>query len=123
LWSVCCSRQLHTIDAVHRGHLVHIGRRYTQWALPPSEHNVVDMVIGVADLTQSTALVRGLDLAGLDRALTTFEEVTTDLIAAAATLVKRLGDGVMFVTPQADLACALALRLVGAFGDTPAARP
>jgi hypothetical protein len=60
LWSVCCIRQLRTIDAVHRGNLVHIGRRYTKWALPPSEHNVVDMVFGVAYLTQSTALVRGL---------------------------------------------------------------
>ena len=113
-----------TLDAIHRGHLAHIGQRYTAWALPPSEHNVVDMVVGFADLTQSTALVRGLNLAGLDRALIAFEDVTTDLIAAAgATLVKRLGDGVMFVTPQAEVACALGRRLVEAFRDDPAMPP
>jgi len=115
---------LRAIDAVHRAHLVHLARRYTESAEPPSEYNVLDMVIGFADLTRSTALVRELDLAGLDRALTTFEEVTTDLIASAgATLVKRLGDGVMFVTPQAELACAIARRLVDAFRDNPTAPP
>ncbi len=113
-----------TLDTVHRQHLAYIGRRYTGWALPPSEHNVVDIVVGFADLTESTALVRGLDLAGLDRALIAFEDVTTDLIAAAgATLVKRLGDGVMFVTPQAEVACTLGRRLVEAFRDDPATPP
>ena len=49
LWSDCGSCRLRTSDAVHRGHLVHIGSQYTQWALPPSEHhNVVDVVIGIA---------------------------------------------------------------------------
>jgi adenylate cyclase len=115
---------LRAIDAVHRAHLVSIARRYTDSAAPPSEYNVLDLVIGFADLTRSTAMVRELDLAGLDRALATFEDVTTDLIAASgATLVKRLGDGVMFVTPQADLACALARRLVDAFRDNPTAPP
>lgn len=111
-------------DTVHRGYLVHIGRRYTRWALPPSEQNVVDMVVGFADLTHSTALVSQLDLAGLDRALTAFEDVSTDLIAAAgATLVKRLGDGVMFVTPEADVACTLGRRLIEAMREAPSALP
>ncbi len=112
------------LDAIHRGHLAHVGLRYTGWAAPPSEHNVVDMVVGFADLTQSTALARGLDLASFDRALIAFEDVTTDLIAAAgATLVKRLGDGVMFVTPDASVACALASRLAAALRDDPSAAP
>ena len=115
---------LRAIDAVHRAHLVQLARRYTESAAPPSEYNVLDVVVGFADLTRSTAMVRELDLAGLDRAIATFEDVTTDLIASSgATLVKRLGDGVMFVTPQADLACALARRLVDAFRDNPTAPP
>jgi class 3 adenylate cyclase len=115
---------LRMLDAVHRGHLVHVGRRYSRWALPPSEYNIVDMVIGFADLTHSTALVSELDLAGLDRALTAFEAVTTDQIASAgATLVKRLGDGVMFVVPEADVACNLGRRLVEAMRDDPTALP
>jgi class 3 adenylate cyclase len=112
------------LDVVHRAHVVHIGGRYVGWALPPSEHNVVDMVIGFADLTGSTALVRDLDLAAFDRALIAFEEATTDAIAAAgATLVKRLGDGVMFVTHRADVACALGRQLAGAFRDDPDVPP
>ncbi len=104
------------LDAIHRAHLVAIGWRYTEKALPPSESNVVDLVVGFADMTHSTRLVQQLDLAGLDRAITTFETVTSDVIAAAgARVVKRLGDGVMFVTSQPDVACAVALDLVDAF--------
>src|SRR5262249_60488707 len=109
-----------TIDAVHRAYLANIARRYVGRAQPPTEHNVVDMVVGFADLTGSTALVRDLDLVRFDRALTAFEDVTTDAIAAAgATLVKRLGDGVMFVTHESGVACTLSRRLVRAFRGRP----
>ena len=114
------------MDAAHRAHLVNLARRYVADALPPSALNVVDMVVGFADLTGSTALVQRADLAGLDRAITRFEETTSDLIArAGATLVKRLGDGVMFVVAEGDAALALALDVVAAFpagGETPPAR-
>ena len=108
------------IDTVHRAHLANIGRRYVGRAQPPTEHNIVDMVVGFADLTRSTALVRDLDLVRFDRALIAFEDVTTKAIAAAgATLVKRLGDGVMFVTHESEVACTLSRRLVEAFRDEP----
>lgn len=111
------------MDALHRAYLVHLGQRYREWARSPSEHNVVDLVVGFADLTGSTALVQQLDLAALDRALVGFEERTSDLIAAAgASVVKRLGDGVMFVATEAETACRLALDLVAAFAP-PAAGP
>ena len=107
---------LGTLDALHRAHIVAIGWRYSDRALPPSESNIVDTIVGFADLTASTSLVQHLDLTGLDRAITTFETVTSDLIAAAgATVVKRLGDGVMFVTAHPDVACGIALDLVDAF--------
>src|SRR6185503_2140670 len=109
---------LQMLDAIHRAHLVANGWPYTEKALPPSENNVVDLVVGFADMTHSTRLVQQLDLAGLDRAITTFEAVTSDVIAAAgARVVKRLGDGVMFVTSRPDVACAVALDLVDAFRD------
>jgi len=115
---------LRTLDLLHRAHLVAIGRRYSEWAQPPSENNVVDMVVGFADLADSTLLVQRTDLAGLDRALTAFERITSDLLAAAgAWVVKRLGDGVMFVTPRADAACRVALDLVDAFRDHAIAPP
>jgi class 3 adenylate cyclase len=115
---------LTTLDALHRAHLVAIGWRYSDRALPPSESNIVETVVGFADLTASTSLVQRLDLTGLDRAITTFETVTSDVIAAAgATVVKRLGDGVMFVTAHPDVACAIALDLVDAFRAHPVAPP
>jgi class 3 adenylate cyclase len=115
---------LTTLDALHRAHLVAIGWRYSDRALPPSESNIVETVVGFADLTASTALVQRLDLTGLDHAITTFETVTSDVIAAAgATVVKRLGDGVMFVTAYPDVACGIALDLVDAFRAHPVAPP
>lgn len=84
----------------------------------PSANNVLDVVVGFADISGSTALVERLDVAELDHALAVFEARTTDAIAGAgATLVKRLGDGVMFVTDAADTACHLALDLVDAFPE------
>ena len=112
------------MDAVHRHYLEQIARRYTEWALPPSPINVLDLVVGFADLSGSTALAQRLDLAALDRAIMRFEELTSDLIAAAGvTLVKRLGDAVMFVSPHPDTMCALALDLVAAFDAAEFAPP
>jgi len=115
---------LRTLDVLHRAHLVAIGLRYSEWALPPSDSNVVDTVVGFADMTESTRLVEETDLAGLDRALTAFERITSDRLAAAgASVVKRLGDGVMFVTPDTTAACLVALDLVDAFSDRAGATP
>ena len=122
LLEVTLPAALTTLDALHRAHLVAIGWRYSDRALPPSESNIVETVVGFADLTASTSLVQHLDLTGLDRAITTFETVTSDVIAAAgATVVKRLGDGVMFVTAHPDVACGIALDLVDAFRAHPVA--
>jgi class 3 adenylate cyclase len=115
---------LRTLDVLHRAHLVAIGQRYSEWALPPSESNVVDTIVGFADLTGSTLLVQRTDFAGLDRALTAFERVTSDLLAAAgAMVVKRLGDGVMFVSSHAAATCRVALDLVDAFRDPTVSPP
>lgn len=104
--------------ALHRHHLVSLARRYEEWDVPVTTHNVIDLVVGFADLAGSTELAERLDLVELDRAITTFEARTSDLVAASgATLVKRLGDAVMFVTPSVAVACRLSLDLVDAFRD------
>jgi hypothetical protein len=69
---------LRTLDLLHRSHLVGIGRRYSEGTLPPSEINVVDTIVGFADVTESTRLVQETDLEGLDRAITAFERITSD---------------------------------------------
>jgi len=111
------------LDTLHRHHLTDFRRRYAS-ALGPSANNVLDVVVGFADVSGSTALVERLHLAELDHALAVFEERTTDVIArAGATLVKRLGDGVMFVGHDAEEACRLALDLVAAFPPAEALPP
>ncbi len=111
------------LDTLHRHHLTDFRRRYAT-ALGPSANNVLDVVVGFADVSGSTALVERLELTELDRALALFEERTTDAIArAGATLVKRLGDGVMFVVHDADAACRLGLALVDAFPEEEALPP
>lgn len=111
------------LDTLHRHHLTEFRRRYAM-ALGPTSSNVVDVVVGFADITGSTALVERLHLAELEHALAVFEERTTDLIASAgATLVKRLGDGVMFVANDAGVACRLGLDLVAAFPEAEGLAP
>jgi len=111
------------LDTLHRHHLTEFRRRYAM-ALEPSPSNVIDLVVGFADITGSTALVERLQLAELEHGLAVFEERTTDLIArTGATLVKRLGDGVMFVADDATIACRLALDLVAAFPAAEALPP
>jgi adenylate cyclase len=111
------------LDTLHRHHLTEFRRRYAM-ALGPSPSNVVDVVVGFADITGSTALVERLRLAELEHALAVFEERTTDLIArTGATVVKRLGDGVMFVAHDATDACRLGLALVAAFPEAEALAP
>jgi class 3 adenylate cyclase len=111
------------VDTLHRHHLTEFRRRYAQ-QLGPSANNVLDVVVGFADVSGSTALVERLHLAELDHALAVFEERTTDVIArAGATLVKRLGDGVMFVANDGAAACRLALALVRAFPAAEALPP
>jgi len=107
---------LRAMEAVHRHHVMHVAARYTAHALSPSASNVLDVVVGFADLTGSTALVQRLDLADLDHAIARFEEITTErIVGAGATLAKHLGDGVMFVADVPVAACRLALDLVAAF--------
>jgi len=107
---------LRAMEAVHRHHVMHVAARYTAHALSPSASNVLDVVVGFADLTGSTALVQRLDLADHDHAIARFEEITTErIVGAGATLAKHLGDGVMFVADVPVAACRLALDLVAAF--------
>src|SRR5262245_13691393 len=65
------------LDTLHRHHLTEFRRRYAT-ALMPSPNNLLDVVVGFADVSDSTALVERLHLAELDAALATFEERTTD---------------------------------------------
>ena len=113
-----------TLRTLHRHYVVEVVRRQIASAVVPTQHNVLDMVIGFADLTGSTRLAADLALDELDRALSVFEERTSDVIAmAGASLVKRIGDAVMFATPDVFIAALVATTLVSAFSDDPVVPP
>jgi adenylate cyclase len=113
-----------TLTTLHRHHLVETVRRHIDWSVPASPHNVLDIVVGFADLTGSTRLAAARALDELDRALAAFEERTSDVLArAGASLVKRIGDAVMFTTPDATTAARVATEMVDAFASDPVVPP
>lgn len=112
------------IATLHRHHLVETVRRQLDWGVEANATNALDIVVGFADLTDSTRLVADLALDELDHALAVFEERTADIIAGAgATLVKRMGDAVMFATPAASTGARVATELVRQFAQDPVVPP
>lgn len=103
------------VDTLHRHHLDSIGRRYSDAHAPPSATNTVDLAIGFADLAGYTSLSGRLDTNALVVMIDAFESTAFDLVAASgASVVKRMGDAIMFMTPAPGVACDLALDLVDA---------
>jgi len=108
-------RLANAIDALHRHHLVAVGRRYSDVGAPTSALNVVQLAVGFADLAGYTGLWQERSADDLARMLDRFETITGNVIATAgASVVKRIGDAVMFVTNAPGVACALALELLEA---------
>ena len=72
-----------------------------------------DLAIGFADLCGFTRLVRTLDHDGLADLLDRFEFAATLVLPSqGATVVKLLGDGVLFHAPDAQTAVDAALALI-----------
>jgi adenylate cyclase len=108
------------VDTLHRHHLDSVGRRYSDSGASPSSTNTVDLAVGFADLSGYTSLSARLDADALVAMIDAFEECAFDLVAAAgASVVKRMGDAVMFMTPAPGVACELALDLVDAAANDP----
>jgi adenylate cyclase len=113
-----------SLALLNRHHVVETVRRQLAWSVDATRHNVLDTVVGFADLTGSTRLAAALALDELDRALAAFEERTANILAdAGATLVKRIGDAVMFNTPAPEVAAHVAVDLVEAFEADPVVPP
>jgi adenylate cyclase len=103
------------IDVFHRRQITLIGRRYSDVSAPTSLANVVELAVGFADIAGYTGLSHRLDPTELAAMLARFEATTGDVIAAGgASVAKRIGDAVMFVTNAPGVACALALELIEA---------
>ncbi len=108
-------RVAEALDTLHRHHLLAIGRRYSEVGAPPSALNVVQLAVGFADLAGFTGLSSQLDVSELALMIARFEATTGDVVTArGASVVKRIGDAVMYVTNAPGVGCALSLDLVEA---------
>jgi class 3 adenylate cyclase len=106
-------RVVDSIDTLHRHHVDAIARRYV--GSSPSAANVVPLAVGFADLSGYTGISSQLDPQQLGIMLDRFEATTGDVVAASgASIVKRIGDAVMFVTNAPGVACTLGLDLIEA---------
>ena len=104
-----------SLDTLHRHHLLAIGRRYSDVGAPTSALNVVQLAVGFADLAGFTGLSSQLDVSDLALMIARFEATTGDVVTGAgASVVKRIGDAVMFVTNAPGVGCALSLELIEA---------
>lgn len=98
-------------DTLHRHAVDTIARRYV--GSTPTPANVVPLAVGFADMCGFTGLSARLEPEQLGAMLARFEATTGDVVAAAgASVVKRIGDALMYVTNAPGIACALALDLV-----------
>ena len=108
-------RVAEALDTMHRHHLLAIGRRYSDVGAPPSALNVVQLAVGFADLAGFTGLSEKLDVSDLALMISRFETTTGDVVTrAGASVVKRIGDAVMFVSNAPGVGCALSLELIEA---------
>ncbi len=108
-------RVAEALDTLHRHHLLAIGRRYSEVGAPTSALNVVQLAVGFADLAGFTGLSSRLDVSDLALMIARFEATTGDVVTkAGASVVKRIGDAVMFVSNAPGVGCALSLDLIEA---------
>jgi adenylate cyclase len=78
------------------------------------------LAVGFVDLVGSTELGEQLSLPDLGAVLTTFEQLATDTVTASGgRIVKLIGDQILYTSPDAGLACAVALDLSEACADHP----
>jgi adenylate cyclase len=112
------------IGLVFRHQSIDASRRFFEWHVPPSPHNVVDIVVGFVDLVGSTETAENADLSEFAAVIRSFESIAAGLIIDnGATLVKLIGDAAMFVTHAPGAACELGLELVETFADHPIVPP
>jgi adenylate cyclase len=70
------------------------------------------LVVGFVDLVGSTELGEQLSLPDLGAVLSTFEQLAADTVTAGGgRIVKLIGDEILYTSPDAGLACTVALDL------------
>ena len=83
---------------------------------PGDDPNTTRMAVGFIDLVGFTAFSEDRSAAELGRLVREFEDAAYDIVAdRGGRVVKLIGDEVMFVAPQPQTACAIAIALITEF--------
>ncbi len=99
------------LDTLFRQHLLSAQRPATVDA-DVVGYETQQLVVGFVDLVGSTELGEELSIRDLGAALTGFERLSTDAITnGGGRVVKLIGDEILYTTPDAPSACAIALDL------------
>lgn len=78
------------------------------------------MCVGFVDLVASTALAQHMTTSELGSVLGEFERIASDTVnSAGGRVVKLIGDEILYVSADAQAACAIALQLTTAFERHP----
>jgi class 3 adenylate cyclase len=103
-----------------RRHLAAANRRFEATRPLDAGVEVLDVAIGFADLSGSTALSVELPWAEFARAMARFESEASDVVTAeGGRVVKLIGDEIMFVAPGLVAGCRIGLALLDALADDP----
>lgn len=113
------------IDRVHRRHLEVAARQQVVMGMDANGgYNTVDACIGFGDLVGFTAFAERASAAELSEAVAVFEERTAEIVVGdGGRVVKLIGDGVMFMAPDVESGCEVALHLVEALSWHPVLPP
>jgi adenylate cyclase len=111
------------LDLLLRQHLLS-ARRSSLGASAEAGYETRHMCVGFVDLVGSTALAQRMSAGELGAALTEFEHIASDLVAAGGgRLVKLIGDEVLYVAADEASACAIALQFAARFAEHPTLPP
>jgi class 3 adenylate cyclase len=88
--------------------------------LDPGAPQITELVVGFVDLSGSTALAARVPAPDYARAMAEFRSVTTATVTTwGGRLVKVVGDGALFLAPDAATGAAVAFALIAACADRP----
>jgi adenylate cyclase len=105
-----------SLDAVLRNQILVVSKQ--MWSMDDERTAMtVERTVGFVDLVGYTALVESLSVGQLAELLADFDDRTADSVARwGGSIVKAIGDEVMFVAQDAGAACRIGLELVDRFG-------
>ncbi len=115
---------MQAMDVLLRRHMEHKSRPEFLLGEDWEGVDAMDRAVAFCDLVGYTALSQQISTQQLASVLRDFETTASDLITAnGASVVKLIGDEVMFVAPDAASAADVALKLAATFGQGDALPP